>query len=30
MWLHVDAAPAGTAMIRPEYRWTWRGRERAD
>jgi aromatic-L-amino-acid decarboxylase len=30
MWLHVDAALAGTAMICPEYRWMWRGVERAD
>ena len=30
MWLHVDAALAGTAMICPEYRWMWDGVERAD
>lgn len=30
MWLHVDAALAGTAMICPEYRWMWAGVERAD
>ncbi len=30
MWLHVDAALAGTAMVCPEYRWMWRGVERAD
>ena len=30
MWLHVDAALAGTAMICPEYRWMWEGVERAD
>jgi len=30
MWLHVDAALAGTAMICPEYRWMWKGIERAD
>ena len=30
MWLHVDAALAGTAMICPEYRWMWRGVEAAD
>jgi aromatic-L-amino-acid/L-tryptophan decarboxylase len=30
MWLHVDAALAGTAMICPEYRWMWEGAERAD
>ena len=30
MWLHVDAAMAGTAMILPEYRWMWQGIEGAD
>jgi aromatic-L-amino-acid decarboxylase len=30
MWLHVDAALAGTAMVLPECRWMWRGVERAD
>jgi aromatic-L-amino-acid decarboxylase len=30
MWLHVDAALAGCAMICPEYRWMWDGIERAD
>ena len=30
MWLHVDAALAGTAMICPENRWMWDGVERAD
>ena len=30
LWLHVDAALAGTAMICPEYRWRWEGVERAD
>jgi aromatic-L-amino-acid/L-tryptophan decarboxylase len=30
LWLHVDAAMAGTAMICPEYRWMWGGIERAD
>ncbi|HEX5643392.1 MAG TPA: pyridoxal-dependent decarboxylase [Thermoleophilia bacterium] len=30
MWLHVDAALAGTAMVCPEYRWMWEGVERAD
>jgi aromatic-L-amino-acid decarboxylase len=30
MWLHVDAALAGTAMIVPEHRWMWDGVERAD
>ncbi len=30
MWLHVDAAMAGTAMILPECRPLWDGVERAD
>jgi aromatic-L-amino-acid decarboxylase len=30
LWLHVDAALAGTAMICPEYRWMWAGVEAAD
>jgi aromatic-L-amino-acid/L-tryptophan decarboxylase len=30
LWLHVDAALAGTAMICPEYRWMWQGVEAAD
>jgi aromatic-L-amino-acid/L-tryptophan decarboxylase len=30
LWLHVDAALAGTAMVCPEYRWMWRGVEAAD
>jgi aromatic-L-amino-acid decarboxylase len=30
LWLHVDAALAGSAMICPEYRWMWEGIERAD
>lgn len=30
MWLHVDAALAGTAMVLPECRWMWAGIERAD
>ncbi len=30
LWLHVDAALAGTAMICPELRWMWEGVERAD
>ncbi|HEX7837001.1 MAG TPA: pyridoxal-dependent decarboxylase [Kofleriaceae bacterium] len=30
MWLHVDAAMAGTAMILPECRALWHGIERAD
>jgi aromatic-L-amino-acid/L-tryptophan decarboxylase len=25
VWLHVDAAMAGSAMILPECRWMWRG-----
>ena len=29
-WLHVDAAMAGTAMVRPELRWMWEGVEQAD
>jgi aromatic-L-amino-acid/L-tryptophan decarboxylase len=29
MWLHVDAAMAGSAMILPECRWLWRGVEEA-
>ena len=27
VWLHVDAAMAGSAMILPECRWMWEGRE---
>lgn len=30
LWLHVDAAMAGTAAICPEYRWILNGLERAD
>lgn len=30
MWLHVDAAMAGSAMILPECRWMWDGIEGAD
>jgi len=30
LWLHVDAAMAGSAMILPEYRWMWDGIEGAD
>jgi len=30
LWLHVDAAMAGTAMICPECRWMWEGVEGAD
>ena len=30
LWLHVDAAMAGSAMILPECRWMWRGIEHAD
>lgn len=30
LWLHVDAALAGTAMILPECRWMWDGVESAD
>jgi len=30
LWLHVDAAMAGTAMILPECRALWAGIERAD
>ncbi|MBL8045077.1 MAG: aminotransferase class V-fold PLP-dependent enzyme [Anaerolineales bacterium] len=30
IWLHVDAAMAGSAMILPEYRWMWDGVEAAD
>ncbi len=30
LWLHVDAAMAGSAMILPEYRWMWKGIEGAD
>jgi aromatic-L-amino-acid decarboxylase len=30
LWIHVDAAMAGSAMILPECREMWRGIERAD
>src|SRR3954464_443217 len=30
LWLHVDAAIAGSAMVLPECRWMWRGIEGAD
>lgn len=30
LWLHVDAAMAGSAMILPECRWMWEGIENAD
>jgi aromatic-L-amino-acid decarboxylase len=30
VWLHVDAAMAGSAMILPECRWMWKGIEGAD
>jgi aromatic-L-amino-acid decarboxylase len=30
LWLHVDAAMAGSAMILPECRWMWQGVEGAD
>lgn len=30
VWLHVDAAMAGSAMILPECRWMWAGIEQAD
>ncbi len=30
LWLHVDAAMAGSAMILPECRWMWEGVEGAD
>ena len=30
IWLHVDAAMAGSAMILPECRWMWKGIESAD
>jgi len=30
LWLHVDAALAGTAMVLPECRWMWEGVARAD
>jgi aromatic-L-amino-acid decarboxylase len=30
LWVHVDAAMAGSAMVLPEYRWMWAGIEGAD
>ncbi len=30
VWLHVDAAMAGSAMVLPECRWMWEGVEGAD
>ncbi len=30
LWLHVDAAMAGSAMLLPECRWMWKGIEGAD
>jgi aromatic-L-amino-acid decarboxylase len=30
VWLHVDAAMAGSAMVLPECRWMWQGIEAAD
>jgi aromatic-L-amino-acid decarboxylase len=30
IWLHVDAAFAGTALLLPEYRWMIKGIEQAD
>jgi len=30
LWLHVDAAMAGSAMVLPECRWMWDGVEQAD
>ena len=30
LWLHVDSAMAGTAMILPECRWMWEGINAAD
>ncbi len=30
LWLHVDTAMAGSAMILPECRWMWQGIEQAD
>ncbi len=30
VWLHVDAAMAGSAMILPECRWMWQGVDEAD
>jgi aromatic-L-amino-acid decarboxylase len=30
IWLHIDAAFAGTALVLPEYRWMIKGIEKAD
>jgi aromatic-L-amino-acid decarboxylase len=30
LWLHLDAAMAGSAMVLPECRWMWDGVEQAD
>ena len=30
MWLHVDAAYAGSATVEPSFRWLWKGIESAD
>lgn len=30
LWLHVDTALAGSAMILPECRWMWQGVDQAD
>ncbi len=30
VWLHIDAAYAGTALLLPEYRWMMDGQEMAD
>jgi aromatic-L-amino-acid decarboxylase len=30
LWLHVDSALAGSAMLLPECRWMWEGIEQAD
>jgi aromatic-L-amino-acid decarboxylase len=30
LWLHIDAAHAGTALVLPEYRWMIKGIEMAD
>ncbi len=30
LWLHVDAAMAGSAMVLPELRWMWQGIEGSD
>lgn len=30
LWVHVDAAMAGSAMVCPEFRWMWEGIEGVD